>query len=233
MRLALLTTVWRRPELTRWVLGYYAGLVVEGVTFERVAVVSEGERFPGWDCIDFPNVDLWAKWNAGWHAAREKDVDGVVIMGSDDLLSRRYFERLRDRAPGRMAHMESLHIYDLVSGRLARFEETTTGVGSYCGREVLDEYRNPWTQPMRGQMVTRRGRQPRSLRRGLDGPLKRMRSGGSLLIDAPAVDCKSPENQWSFDFLLRQPKTTLCTAMEAAAFWQQMETIPPDIPEDA
>jgi len=62
-----------------------------------LAVGSEGEASrricaeAGFDYLEHPNVPLNRKWNAGVRWARGFDPDGLVIVGSDDLVSAETF----------------------------------------------------------------------------------------------------------------------------------------------
>jgi hypothetical protein len=95
-RLLLLTAVWKRPALTRLVLSTYQRAREElapEIDLRLLAVGSEGEDSRslrgdcGFDYVEHANEPLSYKWNAGVQAARDHDPDGIVIVGSDGLLS--------------------------------------------------------------------------------------------------------------------------------------------------
>ena len=99
-RIVLLTCVWKRPELTDVVLEYYGEMareVREYVDLRIVAVGSEGEvskglcEKHGCEYHECDNEPLNRKWEFGLRKARLLDPDGVVIAGSDDLISKTLF----------------------------------------------------------------------------------------------------------------------------------------------
>jgi hypothetical protein len=106
-RLALATTVWRRPELTEVVLGHYHRLaqrVADRIDLSLLAAGSEGldsraicER-NGFAYVETANEPVTFKWNRVIGEARSRDPEGVVLVNSDDLVSPNllqvYVERL-------------------------------------------------------------------------------------------------------------------------------------------
>jgi hypothetical protein len=103
--LALLTCVWQRPALTEIVLDYYQDLqarLADQIDLVMVAVGSEGVasrrlcEARGFHYHEFPNQPLSAKWDHGLKCCRKYQPDGVVIVGSDDLLSDALFRSYAD-----------------------------------------------------------------------------------------------------------------------------------------
>lgn len=99
-RFVLLTCVWKRPALTEIVLAYYQELkarLADKLDLVLLAVGSEGCSSRqlcegnGFDYLEFPNHPLSAKWEQGLKHCRTYRPDGVVITGSDDLLSESLF----------------------------------------------------------------------------------------------------------------------------------------------
>jgi hypothetical protein len=95
-KLAILTCVWKRPELTETVLSSYRALredLHEQLELILLAVGSEGEvsktlcERHDFEYLEYPNSPLSHKWNAGVQSARNHDPDGLVIVGSDDLIN--------------------------------------------------------------------------------------------------------------------------------------------------
>ncbi|MBT8397680.1 MAG: hypothetical protein KJN92_11975, partial [Gemmatimonadetes bacterium] len=125
----LLTCVHKRPELTRAVLGIYRQMqrsVAEEVDLRLLAVGSEGLRSRkmcedhGFDYIEHANSPLSHKWNAGVDAARDYDPDGLVIVGSDDLVSKEMFRAYADRLSDGVDFfgLEDLYFFDAATGLL-------------------------------------------------------------------------------------------------------------------
>lgn len=92
MKIGILTAVWKRPEITR--------IFAEGIKrlqkqFDIVPVVvgSEGETSMslcheyGFMYLERPNEPLGHKFNEGLRVFKNIDVDYIMIMGSDDLIS--------------------------------------------------------------------------------------------------------------------------------------------------
>ncbi|WP_413166730.1 tetratricopeptide repeat protein [Capilliphycus salinus ALCB114379] len=100
-KIVIYTCVWRRPELTRIVLSYYSHLKKElsgKIQLELLAVGSEGNvsrklcEDCGFDYIEYANKPLSAKWEHGINRCADYDPDGVIIVGSDDLISQNLIE---------------------------------------------------------------------------------------------------------------------------------------------
>lgn len=96
MRIALVTPVYGRYELTRIVLEYYAGMNDQNLVL--IAAGSEGEKTreicegAGWNYIESPNEPLTQKFQSLFLEARKHEVDAVIVIGSDDLISRELFD---------------------------------------------------------------------------------------------------------------------------------------------
>ncbi|GCE96462.1 TPR domain protein [Arthrospira platensis NIES-46] len=99
--IVILTCVWKRPELTRVVLSYYSRLKRElcgMIELKLLAVGSEGEQSRqlcescGFDYVEYQNQPLSDKWEYGINRCRDYNPDAVIIVGSDDLISRSLIE---------------------------------------------------------------------------------------------------------------------------------------------
>ena len=95
-RICILTAVWKRPELTAFVLKHFALLreeLSDELEITCVAVGSEGKisrelvEFHGFEYIEHPNKPLSDKWDAGLKHTQTINPDAVLIMGSDDMIS--------------------------------------------------------------------------------------------------------------------------------------------------
>ena len=95
-RIVLLTCVWQRPELTDIVLDYYHHLqaqLADCLELVLVAVGSEGRASRdlceqhGFHYYEYANTPLSNKWEHGLQQTRSQNPDGVVIVGSDDLIN--------------------------------------------------------------------------------------------------------------------------------------------------
>jgi len=94
-RVCLLTCLWQRPELSRVVLEYYRDIrgTLADIELELVAIGSESAasrqiaEANDFHYFEHANSPLSAKWNFGLQQTRQFHPDGVVLVGSDDLLS--------------------------------------------------------------------------------------------------------------------------------------------------
>jgi tetratricopeptide (TPR) repeat protein len=100
-KIVIYTCVWPISELTRIVLSYYSGLKKElsgKIQLELLAVGSEGDASRklcedcGFDYFEYANQTLSAKWEYGINRCADYDPDGVIIVGSDDLISQNLIE---------------------------------------------------------------------------------------------------------------------------------------------
>lgn len=200
MRIGLLTAIWKRPELTRIVLDYYDNLVVEGVEFVKLAVGSEGAdslilaNGNGWGYVEETNDPLGAKWNRGLQAFEDTDVDGVMVIGSDDLISPAYFEQVRDANAEVFSFRGCTMYVQEPRVRLAHSKKFHTGAGRYLSAKLLKRIKyKGW---------------PGGRAYKLDGALDNLVESNTRLGarkwahngegGAWMVDVKTAENMWSF-----------------------------------
>jgi hypothetical protein len=209
MRLGLLTTIWQRPELTRLFLSYYARLDVPGIDLVPVAVYSPEDDtrwlrdslpwppHPNpWTFTPAPNDPLGAKWNTGVRFLLTRDVDAVMVVGSDDLLSASYFELAAEMLSKRWDYLypQDFYVYDAPSRRLAYCEHLYAGAGRVLSRRVLDRLGwQPWAP---------------ALNRYLDGSLHENALGAAsrayVVRDMrgrglAGVDVKTEGNMWRLE----------------------------------
>jgi glycosyltransferase involved in cell wall biosynthesis len=98
-RLCLVTCVWKRPALTSLVFRHYRHLAksMQGIDITIVAAGSEGTQSRdlceanGVHYVESPNTPLSFKWDLALHEARLFEPDGIIIVGSDDLLDENLF----------------------------------------------------------------------------------------------------------------------------------------------
>ena len=108
MKLAIVTTLWGRREVSKIVLNYYHNLTVKDIDFTLIAVSTQEEdidlaRKYGWISKWHENVPLSDKFNEGFLEAMNHDPDAVMVIGSDNLITPNYFEALPEvdySAPG-------------------------------------------------------------------------------------------------------------------------------------
>lgn len=165
MRIALVTTLWKRHELERRVLRYFAELPMldpgKVDDWIGIAVGSEGAKSEavardyGWEYVEHSNNPLTFKTQAGVYAAREFEPDYVVLINSDDVLSFNFLEAVTQACPPDGAlGLTSLWFWCTLTKRLAFFSgyhqhqrtrrglyarnNRTLGTGRTFGRELLE-----------------------------------------------------------------------------------------------
>ena len=145
MKLALITTIWKRPELTKIVLDYYK----QFPNLELICVGSEGEKSKqlakGWHYVEYKNYPVSEKHNQALKKAKELNVDAVVLIGSDELMSKELFEFYQTLTPNeKVVHgFADSHIFDCKSGKLYYYRGYKTaqsvGTGRFFSKFVLDK----------------------------------------------------------------------------------------------
>lgn len=151
-RLVLLTSVWKRPKLTKIVLRTYQQLqqsLADRIELCLLAVGSENDASQalceeyGFNYVEHPNSPLSYKWNAGVKAAETYNPDGLIIFGSDDLISsemlRAYAEKLKKGL--QFFGVRDMYFFDPITTRLGYwggYEHTSmkdrSGEPIGCGR---------------------------------------------------------------------------------------------------
>lgn len=218
--MALLTCMWKRPELTRLVFNNYACIQkrLRGVLdLHLIAVGSEGTASRdlaeehGFTYVERANSPLGAKWNGGMEAVRESGADAMIVVGSDDLLNAEAFAIYAHHlAQGYVfVGLSDTYFWDLSNRQLALWrgyspprQGEPMGLGRLIHRDLLEKMDwEPWDS---------------SLERALDFSM--MCKLAPLLTDhdlldritvlsclqeriAP-VDVKAGENMWGFEHVL-------------------------------
>lgn len=103
--IAILIAFHKRPDVTRVVMRHYQRLADKRGDLYLVAVGSEGEESRklaeenGWLYVEAPNSPLSDKLSAGLAKCRELKPDGVLCMGSDDLVTETWIDECADLDP--------------------------------------------------------------------------------------------------------------------------------------
>lgn len=217
MKIGLLTAIWGRPRLTELVLRYYAEYF-----WHIYVVASPDDNNPvKWLDIPFdvkpqvimhPNQPLSDKWQAGISAIEDDDIDidAVMIVGSDDLVTPKYLEAcmylMQNGAD--YIYLPGCYFYDAPTKRMIWGQAERLGLGRCISRRLLDRLDwQPW---------------PEGLTHGLDGAMwERVQSLGDVrhvcLKDAHkngyiGMDIKTGENIWGFDHIR---ENVICYDVEA------------------
>lgn len=198
-RVGILTTLWQRHDLERVVLNYYADLDTPGIELVPLAVGSEGAASKrvadeaGWSYLEAPNTPLGAKHQAGLTEFKKSDVWGVIVIGSDDLLTRDYFRWLRGHIEtgAEVFSLRGCFFYDGDTGEVVRSPRFLPGAGRYFSRSLLDRVGwRVWPDDRERYLdgaadeVARQGRPWRFMHCGDDG--------------VAILDIKAGTNMWDF-----------------------------------
>lgn len=125
-RLGLATCLWagehaERARLACMTLAANGAIDVPGVELVPVAVWSHEDpnigpalTVPGWHYVERPNRPLSDKWNAAAEALRDRNVDAMMIFGSDDFLNAAFIGSAVDavRSGADYVMPKSLYFYD-------------------------------------------------------------------------------------------------------------------------
>lgn len=152
----VVTAMWKRHELTEIIFCNLAMLrdALRDVIDLRLAVAgSEGaeskalaEKY-GFAYAEVPNEPLGAKWNAALRLLQGIDIEGVCIVGSDDLLNAAYFHMVAEslRKGEKLFGIGSFYIMDRFSGRMFHWmgyppprEKEVIGLGRFIHREYIE-----------------------------------------------------------------------------------------------
>jgi len=92
MDLAIITAAWKRPALTRLVFAHYRRAFPEALLVAAVSedTAQEDAAAAGWVPVRVPNSPLGGKWNAASLRAIKEQPGALMIVGSDDLVSKEY-----------------------------------------------------------------------------------------------------------------------------------------------
>jgi hypothetical protein len=146
MKIAIITTLWRRKDLTKIVLDYYKDF---NDKFILICAGSEGEESKeladGWHYIEVSNNPLSEKHNALLTKAKELNVDGVVLIGSDDLLSKEILKFYHTLTPNENEVVGFKDCYFYLTEKMElwyfkghRFKQTI-GAGRFFSKQILDK----------------------------------------------------------------------------------------------
>lgn len=101
MRITVVTAMWGRPHVTSIMLRNLMELraaLAPAIDLRTIVVGSEGEwslwlaRAFGADYVCHVNKPLSDKWGIGVLAAKQHDPDAVVILGSDNVVNKTFFQ---------------------------------------------------------------------------------------------------------------------------------------------
>lgn len=217
MRVAILTALHRRYDLTELFLSYYAKTwkhpLLCVIDDDDLRMWDTVRRYPEWTFVEHRNEPLADKWLAGMALCKEhrERFDAVMIMGSDDFVDAEYkahietalylaHRELEDsfgekQLPPIQIQPRYIHYMDAMTGRLMRVRHKRPGAGRVLTNALLDALDwQPWRAGDRnidGSMDTR-------LAQVYGGNVPTMPVEESI---GAILDVKTGESIWDYDYL--------------------------------
>jgi hypothetical protein len=148
MKLALIIAIYKRHDLERIVLDNF-NRQSEKFGFEIIIAGSEGEvskeLAKGCHYIEVENNPLSDKHNVMLQVAKNLNVDGVVLMGSDDLVSDSFWSNIYKFTPNEtnVKGLIDLYFYSTKTQELGHFKgyknkTQSAGAGRFFSKYILD-----------------------------------------------------------------------------------------------
>jgi len=149
MNLALVIAVWKRHDLERIVIDnfkrqsakYGFQIIIAGSEGDSSKALAEGCHY-----LEVPNKPVSNKHLKLSEKAKELDVDGVVLMGSDDIVNDEYWDFIYSLSADEesLIGLKDFYFYDVESKELAywggyRNGKQTAGAGRFFSRKVLEQ----------------------------------------------------------------------------------------------
>lgn len=155
--IAVLTTIWERPELTRVWLEYFNELADEkGLVIVPVFSNDEdpsnhrnheyaNKELINVQAVDHANDPLTEKWNAGlmYCAGFTDEIEGVLILGSDNFVGPAYFDRIRElleQGQGDYIVPNGWTICELNRKQIAWLVADGVGAGRFLSTDLLERH---------------------------------------------------------------------------------------------
>jgi hypothetical protein len=219
VRIGVLITLWKRPGLADLVLSRCKSIkekLSPLVDLEVLVVGSEGEASRvlaaanGFEYLECVNNPLGAKYNAGLRVLKDRDVDAVVLVGSDDFVDHQLFSTYAAglRAGYALLGILDMYLFDLENLRTCYWpgygpkggrQGESLGLGRCISRPLLDQVN--WT--LWDDALNRRldGSMIEHLAPHLLASPERFPLGTFSIREhgISAIDVKSDINLWSFD----------------------------------
>lgn len=146
MKLALVVGIYGRHDLEEIALNSYRRQSKK-YGFDIIVAGSEGEKSrklaKGCHYIEIENRPVSNKYNATINKAKELDVDGVVLMGSDDFVSDSYWDWIYSiEDDGFVYGLKDIYFLSIRNKALYYFngynKKASVGAGRYFPKSVLE-----------------------------------------------------------------------------------------------
>lgn len=211
MKVAIVTCLWQRPEITDVVQDYYANYFDDCTL---IAAKTEGDPQPvntAWHYCYAENKPLAQKFNAAFLEARKHSPDIVVLIGSDDLISYsliEYYKRVYSPNDTYLLGLKDLFYHDIRTRRTihwhglpSRYKSMPIGCGRVFSRNILD--RMGW-MPLGPKAKANMGMDTNSTDY-MKALSIRFKSVTMKEAGAVCVDLKSGVSMHSFDKIMNKP----------------------------
>ena len=224
LHISVVIPIYGREELAKRVILYYETLEVQGVNLTVIPVLDlgsgDGERMGKGRIINDSPV-LGKKFNTGISWSKLiADFDGVMIVGSDDLISPYIFNELAKQEPHYM-EIGGCHFFESQTGRMRFIHAFNCGAGKYFSKEFLDRcYWQPYDDTANINVDR--------------GPRKFLGSGERLIWQSSkhipfCIDVKTKsENMWDFGWVEKAEQGVELTAAEIGKCFKDMNNERPE-----
>jgi len=219
MKIVIMTTMYKRHELTNYVFSYYNKLKKElEHAVELIFVVggSEGDiskeiaERNNFNYIETPNLPLNKKHNNVLLETKKFNPDAVVLIGSDDIISKEViYEYIKSIQHGvEYMGFSDLYFYDdglhYFTGYDSSKKDITLGAGRFFSKEFLDKIK--WD--LWGDVPRNRGLDTASYEKiKLYSPITKILR--LIDIDGMILDIKSNQNITNIDNIKNKKKIGL------------------------
>lgn len=210
MRIAIVTTMWQRPEIFRIFAEQCQHLQNKYGNLDVIVTGSESHKSKhlaesyGFHYIEYANKPLGRKQNRSTIKAKALGVDYVICVGSDDLISDKLYEYYLSQFEKGIDFIAPLdcYFYDTVSGKglywggyRGKWQGMTCGAGRALSRNILNRLNwQPWYDELYSDVLDT----------GMDEKLKRVPHSRhtfkiSTIKNAYLIDIKSSTNMTPFE----------------------------------
>ena len=215
-RIAICIPMWKRHEVTRFVLNYYAKLktkLKKSMELVLIACGSEGEisrklaEDAGFIYIEFDNAQFAQKHNALYLKAKEYNPDACLKIDSDSIIPEKVFKYYATLIDEGVDYSGITDIYFLVKGHLLYWpgysnhrKGEPTGVGRFMSRNLLNKLNwKPWgnTKDLYVDRILTNVLAP--IRHQLKCTQTSCKELGIMVVDIKSATFQTDVNLFSFD----------------------------------
>lgn len=151
-KICILIPIWKRERLTKALLKYYNKFQSDDIQYDIVVIGSEGEKSRAIAeelyYVETSNDLLDQKCDEGFQFCQQLNPDVVVCLGSDDFITKDYFDWSLQQINNNISMVGLLDFYivDLPTKKIyywkgyqQKRKGNTIGAGRFFSKEVLDK----------------------------------------------------------------------------------------------